>query len=883
MRIAVWHNLPSGGGKRALYYHVGGLLERGHEVEAWCPPTADRQYLPLQGLVDEHVVPLEWPAPGRAPRGLRRLQEYRELTQQLAAMERHCQACAEEMNRRGFDVLFANACRSFRTTPIGRYVSFPKVLYLGEPNRPLYEAMPTLPWPAPPAPEGGQWSLGRLRTLASDLIRVQSPRLQVREERRNAAAFDRILVNSLYSRESVLRAYGLEASVCYLGVDTDLFVDRGGAREPLVVGIGAFVPEKNIPLVVEALALVPEPRPALVWVGNHVHAAGYLDVLGELARSRGVAFEPRVRIEDGELVDVLNRAAMMVYAPRLEPFGFAPLEAASCGLPVVAVPEGGVRESVVDGLSGLLVEADPGALAAAVGRLAGDPSLARRLGRQARELVVERWSLGAAIERLERRLAAVAFTSAPNEKIFVVEGAGAPSGSPGRAAARTASPDGTFSLAEEAPPPPLSGSPRVSGGPAPSGGAGAPSGSPGGRPAPRPGGGRGAPDGAGAPGALPRGEHPRGAGAPSGRVRLLAFYLPQFHPIPENDEWWGKGFTEWTNVARAKPLFPGHYQPHLPADLGFYDLRLPETAQAQAELAERYGLAGFCYWHYWFGGKRLLERPFDQALTLGRPDFPFCLAWANESWSRRWLGEDRAVLMRQTYAEEDDREHARWLIRAFEDRRYVRVGGRPLFLIYRPRDLPHPQRTAEVFRSECVRRGVAEPYLVGINGHAPDLDCRTLGFDGTVDFEPQLAALPDHLADGGSLARLRRNLRHGVLSSRLKVCDYRELRFLTRRMKKDFPVYSCAFVGWDNTPRRGRDGIVVVNSKPSHFEAGLADLVRQASRRPDDQRIVFVNAWNEWAEGNHLEPDLKHGLAYLEAVRRVSTAAGRLEECGSSR
>jgi glycosyltransferase involved in cell wall biosynthesis len=406
MRIAVWHNLPSGGGKRALYYHVRGLLERGHSVEAWCPSTADRRYLPLGRLVEEHVVPLAWPPPD-SERGPRQLRNYRRVTRMLAAMERHCQACAEEMNRRGFDVLFANSCMFFRTTPIGRHVSFPKVLYLQEPYRWFYEALPTLPWPALPAPETGRWSLAYLRAFARDLIRVQGLRVQAREEQRNAAAFDEILVNSLFSRESVLRAYGLQARVCYLGVDTDLFIDRDGARESFVVGVGAFTPVKNIGLVIEALAQVPAPRPALVWVGN-VGGTEHLAELSTLARRLEVDFDPRIGVEDSELVALLNRAVAMVYAPRLEPFGFATLEAGACGLPVVAVAEGGVRETVIDGVNGFLVGHDPRELAGAIQRVAHDARLAQQLGRRGRELVTERWSLHDAIERLERRLLDVA-------------------------------------------------------------------------------------------------------------------------------------------------------------------------------------------------------------------------------------------------------------------------------------------------------------------------------------------------------------------------------------------------------------------------------------------------------------------------------------------
>ncbi|MBI2821055.1 MAG: glycoside hydrolase family 99-like domain-containing protein [Acidobacteria bacterium] len=340
-----------------------------------------------------------------------------------------------------------------------------------------------------------------------------------------------------------------------------------------------------------------------------------------------------------------------------------------------------------------------------------------------------------------------------------------------------------------------------------------------------------------------------------GAARILAFYLPQFHPVAENDAWWGKGFTEWTNVAKARPLFEGHYQPHLPAHLGYYDLRVPEVRQAQAELAARHGIEGFCYWHYWFDGKRLLEKPFNEVLLSGEPHFPVCLAWANETWSRRWLGEERDILQKQSYSFDDDLRHVRWLLRAFDDPRYVRVQGQPLFLIYKPHDLPDPRRTTDIFRNECVRQGLPPPYLVGINAHLRNVDCRTLGFDGTLDFEPQLGVLPGPLEDG------------------LKIYEYVLGRRRMKSRNEAFPLYPSIFVGWDNTPRRGADGIVFINATPENFEAGLAEIVQSVQRRPYEDRLVFVNAWNEWAEGNHLEPDAKYGLRFLEAIRRVNASA----------
>jgi lipopolysaccharide biosynthesis protein len=371
---------------------------------------------------------------------------------------------------------------------------------------------------------------------------------------------------------------------------------------------------------------------------------------------------------------------------------------------------------------------------------------------------------------------------------------------------------------------------------------------------------------------------------PARRARLIAFYLPQFYPIPENDRWWGPGFTEWTSVAGAQPSFRGHRQPRIPADLGFYDLRLPETRVAQAELAQRHGVEGFCYWHYWFGGKRLLDRPFEEVLRSGEPDFPFCLGWANQPWTDTWLGSGR-VLQEQQYSPEDDVRHARWLLDAFGDHRYLRIDGRPVFLIYRPSDLPDPRRTADTFREEAVRAGLAEPLLLGIDAFVFGHDYRADGLDGTVSFEPALGLLP-HMNQSSTLSRpwrklsrAVRNARLGVWDTTLKVYDYRYQRRQSQRRRAGFThdFYPTICVGWDNTPRRGKGAITLVNDTPGSFAEGLAELVEASSRKPLDERVIFVNAWNEWAEGNYLEPDLTDGLAKLEAVQQIvlaDTASG---------
>ena len=401
MRIAVWHNLPSGGGKRALHDHVRGLVGRGHTVEAWCPPTADREFLPFGPAVREHVVDLEWPTKWR------RSDEWQvtlEIKRSLAAMEAHCRQCAAEIDQGGFDVLFANSCMLFRTNPIGRFAETPAVLYLQEPMRWLYEAQPALPWLARPCGAWSPWRPSTYRSTFVDIRKLRNNRVQAREEVSNAAAFRRILVNSYFSRESVLRAYGLDSDVCYLGIDAGHFTGRGVPRGTDVVGLGSFTPEKNIAFCIEAVAAIAPPRPRLVWIGNIANEP-YLAEVRQLAAARDVTFEPMLKVCGDTVLDILNRAAVMVYAPRLEPFGLAPLEANACGLPVVAVAEGGVRETVVDGVNGLLVAHDPAAMAAAVTRLLRDPALARQLGTNARQAVEAKWGLSAATDRIEQQLA----------------------------------------------------------------------------------------------------------------------------------------------------------------------------------------------------------------------------------------------------------------------------------------------------------------------------------------------------------------------------------------------------------------------------------------------------------------------------------------------
>jgi hypothetical protein len=339
---------------------------------------------------------------------------------------------------------------------------------------------------------------------------------------------------------------------------------------------------------------------------------------------------------------------------------------------------------------------------------------------------------------------------------------------------------------------------------------------------------------------------------------VVAFYLPQFHPVPDNDAWWGQGFTEWRKVVKGQPLFEGHYQPHMPADLGFYDLRLPEVRWAQAALAREYGIAAFCYYHYWFKGRRILERPFNEVLKSGEPDFPFCLCWANENWTTRWDAGNQHILLAQEYDEADDRDHVRYLIEAFADPRYLRINGRPLLCIYRIQGHPAPQRTLDMWRKEVVAAGLPEPFIVKFDTHGNWEDPARYGCDAAAEFLPHgvwelVPPSPRVTCAPGNQVR-----------------DYRDVAsYFSTRTQPEWTRYPCVAPGWDNTSRVG-DGRAGVfdGTDPDVYETWLR-VVRQRVAAQPDEGVVFVNAWNEWAEGAHLEPDERFGRRFLEATGRV--------------
>ncbi len=354
-------------------------------------------------------------------------------------------------------------------------------------------------------------------------------------------------------------------------------------------------------------------------------------------------------------------------------------------------------------------------------------------------------------------------------------------------------------------------------------------------------------------------------------IKSIALYLPQYHPIPQNDKWWGKGFTEWTNVTKAKPLFKNHWQPRLPSDLGFYDLRVPESREIQAMLAKEYGIHGFCYWHYWFGGQRLIERPFIDVVKTGKPDFPFCVAWANQTWQGTWHGiSHNEVLVEQNYPGVDDyTAHFYSLIDAFHDKRYIEVGGKKLVFIFRPMEIPNPQKFIALWQQLAIKEGLNGIHFVGM--HMPtDWDPKISGYDAMV----QNWLSRDKFKKFTLKQRIERKFFNGQIISMnhliekspniVSYIDYIN-NYPEFELKND--EYPMVYVDWDNTPRAGKDGWLFDGSTPDLFGKLCTKAFEQTSNKNENEKIVIIKSWNEWAEGNYLEPDQKHGLAFLKSYK----------------
>lgn len=376
------------------------------------------------------------------------------------------------------------------------------------------------------------------------------------------------------------------------------------------------------------------------------------------------------------------------------------------------------------------------------------------------------------------------------------------------------------------------------------------------------------------------------------KARVIALYLPQYHPIPENDEWWGKGFTEWINVAKAKPLFKGHYQPRIPADLGFYDLRLPEVREQQAELAREAGIEGFCYYHYWFGnGKQLLQRPFDEVLSSGKPDFPFCLCWANHDWTNKTWKKGSSVksdsmIMQMHYSMEDHITHFYHLLPAFKDKRYITVDGKPLFGIWAPFEFPEIEKFIELWQRLAHENGLNGIHFVGYtqnctgqsreNGKLSLWDTNksaniynamlNKGFD---------AVMSSGMSRAKALCRNKWGMLYYYIRSKsfipaLQITDY-EKAMKNYYVKEDAweNVYPTLMPQWDRTPRAGKNTDPLINSTPEKFKKSVEEVVRLIQNKQSEHKILFLKAWNEWGEGNYVEPDQKYGHGYIKAIRDV--------------
>ena len=380
------------------------------------------------------------------------------------------------------------------------------------------------------------------------------------------------------------------------------------------------------------------------------------------------------------------------------------------------------------------------------------------------------------------------------------------------------------------------------------------------------------------------------------KARIIAYYLPQFHPIPENDLWWGKGFTEWTNVAKAKPLFKGHCQPHIPSELGFYDLRMPEIRQQQADLARDAGIEGFCYWHYWFApGNELLERPFQEVLKTGEPDFPFCLGWANHDWtSKTWEnGKSRiknTMLKKQTYNVDEYTTHFLEILPAFKDHRYITVDGKPLFVVFDPLSIPNPKQFIEIWQNLAHKNGLNGIHFVGIRHNFQTFTVNSQGkkeyhlldpdkVPAKIQYETILNSGFDAVNSRGTLrAELKaRGLFHRYYTEFLKKIfkiqcvdkyKYKDIiKYLYVNEDREETVYPTLLPNWDRTPRSGKKSIVYFDSTPEHFRQHLKNALEVVQNKKDEHKIVFLQSWNEWGEGNYIEPDIQFGRSYLDVLK----------------
>lgn len=363
----------------------------------------------------------------------------------------------------------------------------------------------------------------------------------------------------------------------------------------------------------------------------------------------------------------------------------------------------------------------------------------------------------------------------------------------------------------------------------------------------------------------------------SKNIKPLAFYLPQFHPTAENDSWWGKGFTEWTNVGKAKPLFNGHQQPICPGELGYYDLRLSEVREQQAQMAKEYGVYGFIYYHYWFGdGKMVLERIAEEVLHSKKPDFPFCFCWANETWSGIWHGLTNKILAEQTYpGEADIKKHFAYLLPFFKDDRYIKVDGKPLLMIYESEKFPNSSEYLEIYRGLAKENGFKDLYIIASNKGADNVDYNTLGYDAKVSNSYNKSF--DESKDTWNKSQVGQRLKRKLYSYLGKECsikgpvriDGQEVfdKVIYERLNVD--TYPMVLPNWDNTPRSGERGVVLENTNAVMFEKEVCKAMRFIKEQSNTEQFLIIKSWNEWAEGNVLEPDYKNGFSFLNVIKKL--------------
>lgn len=338
--------------------------------------------------------------------------------------------------------------------------------------------------------------------------------------------------------------------------------------------------------------------------------------------------------------------------------------------------------------------------------------------------------------------------------------------------------------------------------------------------------------------------------------KFIAFYLPQFHPIPENDLWWGKGFTEWTNVTKAKPLFDGHYQPHLPRDLGFYDLRLRETRHHQIELAKKYGIDGFCYHYYWFNGKRLLNKPIDDMLLDKKSNMPFCLCWANENWTRKWNAAEKDILIAQKYNQGDDLKFIKSLLPFLKDKRYIKVDGKPIIIIYRPQHLPNPNKIIGNWRKYCRKVGIGDIHICAALTHG-NMEYEKFCCDSGLEFPP-------HNLNNIRNKNYKINFNEAFFGNVIEFSDL--VKEYTNRLYNSPTIFKAVLPSWDNAARVNSRALIIDNVTPTLYNDWLLKIIKKIKNKKICNELIFINAWNEWAEGCHLEPDQKNGKAFLEAT-----------------